>query len=198
MVRRYKQARLQSNIKLIDAAELFGVSQPTVSAWESGRQDPSIETIKKMAKHYRVSIEYLLGYDSLENLSSKEHIPQESIGLFHAKPVWVKDKGWALVNITDNTLVYVDREPEKIERNTELYFAPPAFTVSNTTTEQPLTRDELYRQTKVWVEPISSDTKLRELLRGTYEVKGEYVENTRGSRFHFDAYNSNWVAFKNH
>ena len=34
------------------------------------------------------------------------------------------------------------------------------------------------------VEPISSDTYLREQLRGRYRVKGRYVENETGQRFH--------------
>ena len=51
-------------------------------------------------------------------------------------------------------------------------------------------------QTTVWVEPISQDQKLKDVLRGTYVVKGEYVENTRGSRFHFDSYSATWLAYK--
>lgn len=34
------------------------------------------------------------------------------------------------------------------------------------------------------MEPISSDTYLREQLRGWYRVKGRYVENETGQRFH--------------
>lgn len=37
---------------------------------------------------------------------------------------------------------------------------------------------------------------LYDVLRGTYVVKDEYVENTRGSRFHFDSYSAIWLAYK--
>ncbi len=196
MGRRYKEARQKNNIKVIDAAEIFGVSQPTVSSWEAGRQEPSIDTIKLMAETYHVSIDYLLGYDSFELMAASCPIPKENIRLFHSKPVWIQGRGWALVNSRENTLVFADDSPEKIGDDTELYFAPPPYAEPNPITEPSLTLEELRVQTTVWVEPISTDEKLRELLRGTYEVKGEYVENTRGSRFHFDCYTSSWLAYK--
>lgn len=129
-------------------------------------------------------------------LSKTEKIPTESIRLFHGKPVWVYGKGWALVNAERGEVVYADGCVDRIADNVELYFAPPAYTESNIRTDRPLLLDEIYTQTTVWVEPISQDQKLKDVLRGTYVVKGEYVENTRGSRFHFDSYGATWLAFK--
>lgn len=195
MFRRFKEARLQKRIKLIDVAKILGVAQPTVSAWEGGRKEPNIETIAKLAELYGVSIEYLLGYDSFEMLSRTERIPAEAIRIFHGKPVWVPGKGWALVNATDGTVVYADGCHEKIGDDAELYFAPPAYSETQMRTDPPLLLDELYTQENVWVEPISQDQKFRGALRGRYAVRGEYVENTRGSRFHFDSYGADWIAY---
>ncbi len=195
MARRFKEARVNSNIKLTDAAKLFDVAQPTVSAWEGERKEPSFATVKKMAELYHVSVDYLLGYDSFELLSVKERIPKESVPLFHAKPVWVPEKGWALVNTQENILVYADETHEKIGDDTELYFAPPPYAEKIPPTAEPLLLSAICEHETVWVEPISSDMKLREILRGQYAVKDEYVENSRGSRFHFDSYGVMWLAY---
>ena len=92
MKRRFKEARLQKHIKVIEVAKLLDVAQSTVSAWESERKEPNIDTIAKLAELYDVSIEYLLGYDSFELLSRTERIPPESIRIFHGKPVWCPEK----------------------------------------------------------------------------------------------------------
>ena len=192
MKRRFKEARLQKQMKVIEVAKLFEVAQSTVSAWETERKEPSID---RLAELYGVSIEYLLGYDSFEMLSKTEKIPTESIRLFHGKPVWVYGKGWALVNAERGEVIYADGCVDRIADNVELYFAPLAYTEANMRFDRPLLLDEIYTQTTVWVEPISQDQKLKDILRGTYIVKGEYVENTRGSRFHFDSYSATWIAF---
>ncbi len=195
MARRYREARLKSNIKLTEATEIFDVAQSTVSAWEGERKEPNLATIEKMAELYHVSIDYLLGRDSFEFLSAKDKIPQKAIGLFHGKPVWVPEKGWALVNITDKTLVYMDREPERIGDNEELYFAPPPYSELAVRTDPPLLYDQVLVAQIVWVEPIIADLRLREMLRGRYKVMGEYVENARGNRFTMDSYGGMWVAY---
>ena len=44
MKRRFKEARLQKQMKVIEVAKLFEVAQSTVSAWETERKEPSIDT----------------------------------------------------------------------------------------------------------------------------------------------------------
>lgn len=192
---RFKEARMQNKIKLIDAAKRLGVAQPTLSAWEGGRKEPSIAAIARMAEMYSVSIEYLLGYDSFEKLSSAQRIPIESLSLFHGKPVWVKDRGWALVNGIEQSFIYVDGSREAVDGNLECYFAPPAYTEPAPRTERPLTWEELPMQAYVWLEPISVDQKLRAQLRGRYRIIGRFAENAYGNRFHFDRYGADWLAF---
>ncbi len=194
-MRRYKQARLQCAMKLIDAAQNLGVAQPTLSAWEGERNEPSIDTVKKMAKLYGVSIEYLVGEDSFEFLSRSERIPLASVPIFHGKPVWVVGRGWALVNAYEHKLIGVDGSSQPIGENTELLFAAPAYNEPETRTDPPLSWDELHTQDVVWVEPISTDRKLREMLRGRYSVKEQFVENYRGNRFWMDGYMAEWIAY---
>jgi len=44
------------------AAKEIGISRAMLSNYERGIQEPSIETIKKMARHYHVPLNYLLDY----------------------------------------------------------------------------------------------------------------------------------------
>ena len=44
------------------AAKEIGISRAMLSNYERGIQEPSIDTIKKMARHYHVSLNYLLDY----------------------------------------------------------------------------------------------------------------------------------------
>lgn len=42
-------------------ANLFGISQPTVTAWEKGKSEPCLEDLVTLADHLGVSTDYLLG-----------------------------------------------------------------------------------------------------------------------------------------
>ncbi len=43
MPRQFKTARQINKLKITEAAEKLGISQPTLSAWEGERKSPSIE-----------------------------------------------------------------------------------------------------------------------------------------------------------
>lgn len=59
-----KQLREAANLKQYELAELMGVKQSSVCAWESGQANPSAENIKKLARILRCSTDAVLGYDS--------------------------------------------------------------------------------------------------------------------------------------
>lgn len=63
MPKRYKKARLMHKAKLTEMAAKLGVSQPTLSAWESERKSTPVEAVIKMATLYGVTTDYLLGLD---------------------------------------------------------------------------------------------------------------------------------------
>ena len=52
MPKRYKEARLMHKAKLTEMATKLGVSQPTLSAWESERKSAPVEAVIKMATLY--------------------------------------------------------------------------------------------------------------------------------------------------
>ena len=96
---------------------------------------------------------------------------------------WLAPDGWA----EGSTLPCADAP--------EVFFPPPAYALPNYSGKEPPTRDEISHYQRVWVEPISRDTTLRDELRGWYRVKDRYVGNEAGRRFYLDFYESKWVAF---
>ena len=50
MPKRYKEARLMHKAKLTEMAAKLGVSQPTLSAWESERKAAPVEAVIRMAE----------------------------------------------------------------------------------------------------------------------------------------------------
>jgi transcriptional regulator with XRE-family HTH domain len=193
MPRRFKEARTMNSIKAVEAAEKLGVATPTLSAWESEKKSPPIDTIIAMAKLYNVSVDYLIGNDIQPNVDTLTPIAKDSIVLYHGRPVWVDGKGWALVNTIENVLIFFDGHKE-LFTDCNLLVCSPRFTEVELPASIPLTTKEITNSESVWVEPIGTEA-LRNELRGTYTVRGEYVENTRGCRFFLDSYLGNWVAY---
>lgn len=146
-----------------------------------------------MAKLYNVSVDYLVGNDIQPAVSALTPIEKEALSLYHGRPVWVERYGWALVNSVEGTLVFTDSS-KKLYTDLNLLACAPVFAEANITNSKLLSKDEILHLESVWVEPISSDP-LRNELRGTYVVKGEYVENSRGNRFFMDSYSATWLAF---
>lgn len=193
MPRRFKEARVMNNLKAIEAAEKLGVATPTLSAWESEKKSPPLDTVIAMAELYNVSTDYLLGKDFPTSVKDTQSIPQESITLYHGRPVWVEGRGWALVNSIEQALLFADGHKELYTDST-LLVAAPDYAEPQLPTSKPLSKDEVANLESVWVEPILIEP-LRNELRGTYIVRGEYVENSRGNRFFLDSYSATWLAY---
>ena len=69
MKNKFRTARQLKKLKAIEAAELLGISQPTLSAWETGNKVPSVEGLEKMADLYGVTTDFLLGRSESEHYS---------------------------------------------------------------------------------------------------------------------------------
>ncbi len=195
MARRFKQARKLHQLKMTEAAQKLGISQPTLSAWETERKSPSIEGLEHMADFYGFSTDYLLGRAENSTPSPTQMIPPASLPAFHGKPVWSPEHGWMLVNMAERMLLCADGSRLSIANSKELYAQPPLFAEPALPCGEPLTRSEVRQQNRVWVEPISTDSALRNELRGWYLVKDRYVQNEYGNRFYLDAYGAKWLAF---
>ena len=67
MKNQLKEFRKARHITQQEIADICGVAQNTISNWESGRQDISIEYVNKIANHYNVEPQKIVRYDDVEN-----------------------------------------------------------------------------------------------------------------------------------
>ena len=197
MPRQYKLARKMKKIALTAAAKEMGISQSTLSGWESERTVPSIEGLERMADYYRVSTDFLLGRDTQADPRPDwlQPLDPKALPAFHETPVYVWDKGWAFVDAVERLLRFADGETLPFSDVQSVSFLPPSYALPMTPSTVPLLKGKLSQYEEIWVEPISSDAVLRGELRGWYRVKGRYVENEVGQRFYLDFYEAKWLAF---
>lgn len=66
---RLKEVRLLNKMTQQNVADKIGCSLKVYSNYERGEREPSIETLKKIATLFNVSIDYLVGYDNDEATS---------------------------------------------------------------------------------------------------------------------------------
>lgn len=195
MKNKFRTARQLKKLKVIEAAELLGISQPTLSAWETGNKAPSVEGVEKMADLYSVTTDFLLGRtDSEHSFENMAILNKKLLPILHEKPVWSAKHGWMLVDCAKSCLIGCNITVP-FEQAAELFIAPPTFAESSIPNSEPLLRNELQYGLQIWVEPISADSSLREELRGWYRVKHHAIENECGNRFSLDSYGAKWLAF---
>ena len=184
-------------IQLTAAAKALGVSQPTLSGWESERKSPSIDNLIRMSQYYGVTVDFLLGLptESDPRLDLLKPVAVDVLPALHETPVYLPKRGWAFVDAVERQLRFADGSTLPFSDAGEVLLLPPAYELPNIAEGTPLIKNELSWRSKVWVEPISSDSVLRNELRGWYTVKARYVENEIGQRFFFDLYGAKWLAF---
>lgn len=197
MERQYKLARKMKKITLTAAAKELGVSQPTLSGWEGGRKNPSIDSLIRMSEYYGVSVDFLLGLEQERDprRDLMQPISLRSLPALHETPVFSPLHGWAFVDVAEQQLRFAGGLVLPFADAPELYILPPSFSAAAAPQEKPLDKGELRGHDEVWVEPISPDASLRSELRGWYRVKARHVENEVGQRFYFDFYGAKWLAF---
>lgn len=196
MARRFKLARKMRGLTATVAAKKMGISTPTINAWEAGRKTPSIEGLEKMADLYHITTDYLLGRPELFSSDPSIEIAPALIGIFDGRPAWSDRFGWVLINGPDCMVIKNDGTKVTFDVAAPLRAAPSHFATSSLPEASPIPLNQLSNHERVWVEPISSDIQLRNELRGWYQIRGIYVENSTGNRFMYDTYEAKWLAFE--
>lgn len=194
-MKRFKEARLNKNIKLSEAAKLLGVTKPTVCSWESERKSPTIDMLLKIAELYNVTTDYLLGNDVKIGLSADKMISAQILSIFDAKPVWVSEHGWALVNAADNTLIFSNGSRLKYPASS-IVLVPNRYCETELPEREPISYEKLLSYAFIWLEPISKDSEIRQTLRGRYKIINGFAETENGHRFPLSSYGVTWLAFE--
>ena len=194
---RIAQARMDAGLTSKELAAKLGVDAGTVSNWEAGRRQLTLERLIEISGLLGVGVTYLLGLD--EEVSNTEPVGKAMLPVLHRTPVWIKSRGWALVNAVKRHLVFTDSDTMPFESVQELiYITPPAFAMELRGAGTPLGIDDVLTRDRVWVEPITPDPDLASELRGWYRARDQrLVENEYGNRFYLDTYGAKWLAFEN-
>jgi hypothetical protein len=168
----------------------------TLINWENGYRSPPLDKLVDIARALDVSVDYLLGNDRY--LDRAKSVDAQALPALHGNPLWVSERGWALVNTIKGTLVFAGGESVPFsEIQGDVKLLPPMFTLSMRGVGKPLDMDEILRHERVWVEPISTDKALQGELRGWYHPhEKRCVQNEYGNRFYLDTYGAKWLAFE--
>ncbi len=59
-----KELRVQSNITGRQLAEVLNITYTQIYNWENGKNEPDIATLKKLARYFECSIDFLVDFDS--------------------------------------------------------------------------------------------------------------------------------------
>ena len=141
MKNKFRTARQLKKLKVIEAAELLGISQPTLSAWETGNKAPSVEGLENMADLQGVTTDFLLGRtDSERSFDNMVSLNKKLLPILHEKPVWSAMHGWMLVDYAKSCLIGCNMVVP-FEQAAELFIIPPEFAENRIPNSEPLSRN---------------------------------------------------------
>lgn len=89
MVNRIKELRKKKELTLIELSKKINIPNNTISQYENERRNPTEETWQKLANFFEVSVDYLKGAYSKEEIASiaqkayKEQYDKKDMKLFH-------------------------------------------------------------------------------------------------------------------
>ena len=78
---RLKELREQKNESQQRLAILLNVSQTMISRYENGQAYPDMNTLMAIAKHYNVSVDYLIGFFDDKMPYTKSNLPKQEQNL---------------------------------------------------------------------------------------------------------------------
>lgn len=73
---RIKDLRKRHKMSQTELSKFVNVSQATVTAWETGKAEPSSSALNKLADFFDVSADYILGRTNIKNNSRKMTIDE--------------------------------------------------------------------------------------------------------------------------
>jgi transcriptional regulator with XRE-family HTH domain len=74
-----KKLRTDKNMTQQELAKILKISSSTIGMYEQNRRSPDIETLKKIAQHFNVSVDYLLDNTSTRNATDSADKIAESL-----------------------------------------------------------------------------------------------------------------------
>lgn len=114
---RIREAREGKGLSQKQVAIEVGVKSPSVSNWESGKTTPTPENYIAMARLFNVSVDYLMGLDTLGERSQALNAEQLAENKPHAPPIdphtyYAEKFGPETQRIVDDLLARLQAMPE--------------------------------------------------------------------------------------
>ena len=91
-MKRIAQLRREKGISQVALGMVLNVSQKMISSYETGKNQPNIDMLKKMASYFGTSVDYLIGHTNirqpLDKLLESSLTPREGeiLNLFRTLP----------------------------------------------------------------------------------------------------------------
>ena len=86
MESRLRKLRLKAGLSQADLAEMVNVHQTAVSQWETGKNSPDVEVLKKLADILSTTTDYLLGRDAPQGQHVDDDEALEYLDELHKRP----------------------------------------------------------------------------------------------------------------
>ena len=104
-----KRLRLEKNLNQEQLAEQLHVTRQAVSNWETGKTQPDIDTLSRIAEYFAVSVEYLIyGKEPTTDSSEEVHRWVWDRGSFHFSISWYPERFVALGAVLAMIISYVN------------------------------------------------------------------------------------------
>jgi len=93
--RNLRKLRTFKNMNQTEFAELFELNRPALASYEEGRSEPRLQTLHKMARHFKLSMDDLIsrdltvnqiaGFESSESKKTKSFNTDEKLELMEKR-----------------------------------------------------------------------------------------------------------------
>lgn len=80
---RIKELRSERNMTQVRLSTELGVAQETISAYESGKHYPSVQSLLKMSELFGASCDYILGVSNIRKPVKEGLLPNDEAGLLY-------------------------------------------------------------------------------------------------------------------
>lgn len=81
IMNRIKSLRKAKKITQKQLGDVLGVAESTISMYESGNRQPDVDTMRKIADYFNVTIDYLIGGENISS-SDKDELDEKIIKIF--------------------------------------------------------------------------------------------------------------------
>ncbi len=188
----------------------------TVSAWETGRKTPSINSLKQMCSFFNVTSDYLLGLSddpgqsggsnekSDNHLSPSTLIRKKDYSSYDQEPVFIVfpnkefENCWGLMDFPKQRMITSSHIFQFGAVKYELYnYFPLNEKAANYKQHRPLSMMQLLNAKKVYVGMVSAEAKIRAKYDGWYRHNEDrtFLVNSLGLVLPYDGLGISYNAY---